>query len=123
MCNKGLIKRIVPFFLTFVVGLFITSFFVSVAAPSFQFNMRSRRHREYHQRIEFENQRLREENFRLKADSQTKPTNFSGNFEMDKNGKIKRVEKIEASFQADALDNLVPPPPLSLPAQVKVSRR
>ncbi|HXG83375.1 MAG TPA: hypothetical protein VNI84_05040 [Pyrinomonadaceae bacterium] len=68
MCNKGFFKRIVPFFLTFAVGLFIASFFVTVAAPSFQFNNRARRHREYHRTMEFENQRLREENFRLRRE-------------------------------------------------------
>jgi hypothetical protein len=67
-CNKGLIKRIVPFFLTFAVGLFIASFFVTVAAPSFQFPNRGerRRHQERDRMMEFENQRLREENLRLK---------------------------------------------------------
>ena len=37
MCCKGFFKRIVPFFLTFAVGLFIASFFVTIAAPNFQF--------------------------------------------------------------------------------------
>ena len=67
-CSKGLIKRVLPFFLTFAVGLFIASFFVTVAAPSFQFPNRGerRRHQEYHRMMEMENQRLKEENLRLK---------------------------------------------------------
>ena len=66
-CSKGFIKRVVPFFLTFAVGLFIASFFITIAAP--QFNLRSRgwgKHQRYHQKMEFENQRLSEENNRLK---------------------------------------------------------
>lgn len=44
-CNssKGLLKRFIPFFLTFAVGLFIASFFVTVAAPKFQWGQ-GRRH-------------------------------------------------------------------------------
>jgi len=62
----SLVKRIAPFALTFAVGLFIASFFVTVAAPTFQFRRGFSRHREYHRRIEFENQQLRDENNRLK---------------------------------------------------------
>ncbi len=70
MCCKGFIKRIVPLLLTFAVGLFIASFFVSVAAPNFSFKNRNWRknHRQYHQQIESENQRLKTENFRLKKE-------------------------------------------------------
>ncbi|MDQ2747161.1 MAG: hypothetical protein M3T96_07885 [Acidobacteriota bacterium] len=68
MCCKGFTKRILPFFLTFAVGLFIASFFVSVSAPRFQFsNCNSRRnHRQYDREREMEVQRLRDENLRLK---------------------------------------------------------
>ena len=68
MCCKGFFKRIVPFFLTFAVGLFIASFFVSIAAPDFRFSMRGERtrHFERDRMMEFENQRLNEENLRLK---------------------------------------------------------
>jgi hypothetical protein len=62
----SLIKRVAPFVLTFGVGLFIASFFVTVAAPKLDFNRGFSRHREYHRRIESENQRLRQENERLK---------------------------------------------------------
>ncbi|HEY0427118.1 MAG TPA: hypothetical protein VGC76_04850 [Pyrinomonadaceae bacterium] len=72
-------KRILPFFLTFAFGLFIASFFVSIAAPNFQFRRDGwRRHQEYHQRLEFENQQLREENNRLKRQlSETENQNLS----------------------------------------------
>jgi hypothetical protein len=68
MCCKGFVKRVLPFFLTFAVGLFIASFFVTVAAPNFQFQNRSwkRNHRQYDRQREIEIQRLREENMRLK---------------------------------------------------------
>ena len=62
----SLIKRVAPFVLTFAVGLFIASFFVTVAAPNFQFKRGFSKHREYHRRIESENRKLREENIRLK---------------------------------------------------------
>ena len=62
----SLVKRVAPFVLTFAVGLFVASFFVTVAAPSFQFRRGFSKHQQYHRRIESENQRLREENNRLK---------------------------------------------------------
>ena len=47
MYYKGLLKRIVPFFLTFAAGLFIASFFVTIARPSFNgFRRGSNKHRE-----------------------------------------------------------------------------
>ncbi len=69
MCCKGFAKRFLPFFLTFAVGLFIASFFVSIAAPSFQFPNRGskRKHREEDLRRDLEIQTLREENLRLKS--------------------------------------------------------
>ncbi len=70
MCCKEFLKRVAPFFLTFAVGLFIASFFVTIAAPSFSFKNRNWRgnHQRYHQKIESENQRLKDENFRLKKE-------------------------------------------------------
>ena len=62
----SIVKRVAPFALTFAVGLFIASFFVTVAAPNFNFKRGMSKHRQYHRRIESENQRLREENLRLK---------------------------------------------------------
>ena len=93
MCCQGFVKRVVPFFLTFAVGLFIASFFVTIAAPRFQFSNRSwkRNHRQYDRERELEIQRLREENMRLK--NQTL---------------IKDLE--DADFQE--LKYAVPPPPM-----------
>jgi hypothetical protein len=64
-CGKSIIKRVAPFFLTFAVGLFIASFFVTVAAPSFQFRRGFNRHREEDRQIRLENERLRQDNDRL----------------------------------------------------------
>ena len=68
MSCKGFTKRVLPFILTFAVGLFIASFFVSIAAPSFQFPSRSNRrnHKEQDRLRDLEIQRLRDENYRLK---------------------------------------------------------
>ena len=65
-CVKSVIKRIAPFFLTFAVGLFIASFFVSVAAPNFQFKRGFNKHRQMDRQMKVENQLLRDENERLK---------------------------------------------------------
>ncbi len=66
MCCKGFFKRVVPFFMTFAVGLFIASFFVTIVAPNFRFVRGMRSHRQNDRMMQFENQRLSEENSRLK---------------------------------------------------------
>lgn len=69
MCSKGLVKRILPFFATFAVGLFIASFFVSVGAPGFRFHGRGWERHQMFERLQIENEQLRNENLRLKNDS------------------------------------------------------
>lgn len=92
----ALIKRFIPFFLTFALGLFIASFFVSVAAPSFNFKNRGWKHREYH-RLRYENERLRERVRRLENER------LNNDFELDIN---------------------VPPPPMApAPPAFSVPRR
>ena len=62
MCYTGLFKRFVPFALTFAAGLFIASFFVSIALP--EGNWRSRRgfnKRMEIERLQAENQQLRDQ--------------------------------------------------------------
>jgi hypothetical protein len=69
MCFMGFIKRFAPFALTIALGLFVASFFVTVAAPRFNFKRgKFNKHREYHRQQESEIQRLRQENSRLKED-------------------------------------------------------
>ena len=87
----SLIKRVAPFFLAFALGLFIASFFVTIAAPNFQFRRGFSRHREYHRRMEFDNQQLREENIRLK-------------------NRLAEMEKRDWVLEGD-LNVVVPPPP------------
>ena len=79
------IKRFVPFILTFAVGLFIASFFVTIAAPNFQFNRRGfNRHRAYDRQMESENQRLQKENNRLTRENmELKSRKFDINPEFD----------------------------------------
>ncbi|MDQ6788982.1 MAG: hypothetical protein M3033_19435 [Acidobacteriota bacterium] len=93
-----------PFFLTFAVGLFIASFFVTVAAPSFQFPNRGerRRHQEYDRMREAEIQRLNEKIYQLEKDKSDRET--SADFYLD----------------SDGLGVVPPPPP---PAPIRSSRR
>ncbi len=67
MCCMGFIKRFAPFAIALALGLFIASFFVTVAAPNFK-RGKFNKHREYHRQQEAELQRLRQENSRLKED-------------------------------------------------------
>lgn len=64
---KCFIKRFFPFFVTFAAGLLIASFFVTVAAPKFNFGKRGegRYKNRYYKN---ENERLRRENDRLKRE-------------------------------------------------------
>jgi cell division protein FtsB len=79
---SGLIKRFVPFLLTFAAGLFIASFFVSVAAPSFQFKDRGlKKNREYH-RLKHENQRLRQRVERLEREKNMTISEFEVNLDV-----------------------------------------
>ncbi len=59
------LKRIVPFLLTFAVGLFIASFFVSVTSPSLNLPRRSYKFREM-QRLRQDNMDLRRANDELR---------------------------------------------------------
>jgi len=69
--SKGFIRRMLPFFATFAVGLFIASFFVSVGPPRFR-GKGWERHRRFEQiqiendQLKIENGRVTEENIRLK---------------------------------------------------------
>jgi len=64
MCSKGLLKRLLPFFATFAVGIFIASFFVNVGFPRFR-GCSWERHKQM-QQMSVENEELRNENLRLK---------------------------------------------------------
>jgi len=122
MCCKGFFKRVVPFFLTFAAGLFIASFFVSVAAPTFQFKNRGWRgnHRQYDRQREAEIQQLREENRRLKnALSTVKVDKFTGTYQMNGDGNAKLLE-YEATINGERIDDLVPPPAPLAPSKLRM---
>lgn len=63
---KVFIKRFFPFLLTFAAGLLIASFFVTVAAPNFQFNRGGKFKKLRY--LKNENERLKQENERLKRE-------------------------------------------------------
>ena len=98
MCYTGLLKRFVPFFLTFAAGLFIASFFVSIALP--EGNWRSRRgfnKRQEFQRLQIENQELRDQ-LRL---------------ERIQNEELRRA-RLDQNFDFE-IPNSVPPPNFEAP--------
>ena len=69
MCgsSKGLFKRILPFFATFAIGLFIASFFMPVGAPGFQgFRGRGWERHKMFERVQAENEQLKLENQQLR---------------------------------------------------------
>jgi hypothetical protein len=66
MCaSKGLLKRFIPFFLTFAAGLLIASFFVPIL-PNLSFKGGWKKHREQDRQREVEFQRVLDENYNLK---------------------------------------------------------
>lgn len=79
MCSnvKGLFKRILPFFATFAVGLFIASFFVSVSGPRFEgFRGRGWQRHKMFERIQTENEQLKNENLRLRNELENRHINM-----------------------------------------------
>jgi hypothetical protein len=67
---KGVFKRIIPFFLTFALGLLVASFFVSVSAPNFGKFKRKNCRQVYREnfRLRMENERLAERIRRLEEE-------------------------------------------------------
>jgi hypothetical protein len=61
-----MLKRIIPFIVTFVIGLAVASFFVSII-PSFNLK-RDGKCRKSHQELRYENERLQVENERLNTE-------------------------------------------------------
>lgn len=65
MLYLGVLKRVLPFLLTFAAGLFIASFFINISAPSFNFKRSSKKCRESRQ-LRYENERIKRENADLR---------------------------------------------------------
>lgn len=83
---KGFLKRALPFFLTFSLGLVAASFFVTVAAPNFNFKKRNHRYcREYREnnRLRTENESLRRNNESLKRQLEENELKTIQTFELD----------------------------------------
>ena len=83
---KGFLKRVVPFFLTFALGLLIASFFIAVGAPDFNKFKRngggSHRCRQYKEnsRLRMENESLRQDNDLLRRRlTETESKRFTSN--------------------------------------------
>ena len=70
MCYPGLLKRIIPFALTFAAGLFIASFFVSIALPEGSWRSRRAMRWQEMQRLKIENENLRQERLQLKLENE-----------------------------------------------------
>ncbi len=108
MMYKGIFKRIVPFFLTFAAGLFIASFFVTIATPNFNFRRGSNKYREV-QRLRTENQELKRTNCELRKQME----------ELRRNSSEVSVDYVlgDPVFPADA-----PPPPPKAPRHPRFER-
>ncbi len=65
MCSKKFFVRFLPFFATFLIGIFVASFFVAAGRP--EYSGRRFRHMQGDRRMRAELDRLREENSRLEA--------------------------------------------------------
>lgn len=103
---KGLFSRILPFFLTFAAGLFIASFFVTIASPSFNFRRGSNKYREV-QRLRTENVELKRSNCELRKQ----------NDELRRNTSETITQTVEDfPFEVDA------PPPPPAPKTLRQSR-
>lgn len=108
MCSNGFFKRFLPFFATFVIGVFIASFFVDLSTPRFG---RGRWIRREMNEMRMENQRLRDENQQLKEKLDVRLGGGSGSSSGDYGN--------ERGMNLD-IPGLVPPP--ALPAARKIHR-
>ena len=110
MLYTGLFKRIIPFVLTFAVGLFIASFFVSIALPSFDVKRDGHRGRRFHDRQQLikEIDRLNEELREAKLENET----------LRQNSWDRGIELTVPPV----LDEHHPPPPPKRPKQPRFER-
>lgn len=104
MGNKGFMKRILPFFSTFAVGIFIASLFGAVGPWRGMRGDRCHRRPDIQQH-QFEFESIREENIRLKEQIRSmglKPTTL----------------KYSESVESPVLDIDGPPPPPPAPPRI-----
>jgi hypothetical protein len=93
MFTKRFFARFLPFLATFLVGVFIASFFVTFGSPGV--NGRRHRHCEGDRQMRMELEQLREENLQLRDQLNIRQTNFDRDFS-----------------ENDIRELLPPPPPL-----------
>ena len=85
MGNKGLLKRMLPFFATFAFGIFIASFFVDISGLRSTHHDRGRFHHEMWE-LRIENEQQREEIRQLREqleDGQMDTTALDGELPLD----------------------------------------
>lgn len=104
----GVLKRVLPFFVTFAAGLFIASFFVSVSSPSFSFPRKGHKFQEM--------KRLREEVRDLKRSNCELRKQLS---EARRNSDRTSAETFDPYFENDVPP---PPPPPKGPRRVTVEK-
>ncbi|MEO8041075.1 MAG: hypothetical protein ABI646_00575 [Acidobacteriota bacterium] len=103
MCYTGLFRRIIPFVLTFAVGLFIASFFVPIGLPNANWRG-GRGMNKFHemQQLRIENDDLREKNRALQLQiDELKSRTDNWDSDLDNVGELPLVD----------LDEHKPPPP------------
>ncbi|HMS41607.1 MAG TPA: hypothetical protein PKE69_15350 [Pyrinomonadaceae bacterium] len=98
MCVVGFIKRIAPFALALSLGLFVASFFVTVAAPSFK-RGKFNKHREYHRQQEFEIRQLRIEKSRLEEELRQEKIKNQSSYSHDWEHRELRLIRESDNFQ------------------------
>src|SRR5262245_32990923 len=115
MCgsSKGLLKRIVPFFLTFGAGLLIASLFVPLSGFSMPFG-KGKRHRECDRRRDAEIRELRE---RVAVQEQT-IKNLRENALDWNTVDVPQIPAVPSSNEV-----FVPPPPPPPPAPIAKGHR
>jgi hypothetical protein len=102
MCSKGFFRRVVPFFATFLMGVFIASFFVTSGRPSLGGH---RHHMEEDRQIRIELDRVNDENDRVTQENMHLREQLG-----------ERPVNVERDLIEPGVRGLVPPPPTRLTA-------
>lgn len=119
----GVIKRVIPFFLTFAAGLFIASFFVNLTTPSFDGLRKNRSHKwNKCKQIRAEQEELRRENLRLTLEIEALREERTRGLKLARGKGTSSATGVGSgigsgtAFTSD-LDRMVPPPPPLTPVK------